>query len=133
MFTPTDIETYKLDTTTNSIKHFFSQDVDFSATGTVDLNGPTNAVTQTAGDNSTKVATTAFVFSNAITGSGVSGRIPYYDGTKSITSESPLAYNDTDNRLELVGQVDFRNAVRQFRILRMRCGYLWCCCCGGCC
>ncbi len=113
LFTPTDIETYKLDTTTNSIKHFFSQDVDFSATGTVDLNGPTNAVTQTAGDNSTKVATTAFVFSNAITGSGVSGRIPYYDGTKSITSESPLAYNDTDNRLELVGQVDFRNAVTQ--------------------
>ena len=101
-----DVSYVTLQTTTNDVKWIFSQAVDFE--NPVDMQNTATALTATLNDNSTNVATTAFVFANAITGSGTSGRIPYFDGTKSITSESPLAYNATDNRLELVGQVDFR-------------------------
>ena len=101
-----DISYLTLQTTTNDVKWTFNVPAEFEST--VDMQSTATALTASVDDNSTNVATTAFVFANAITGSGTSGRIPYFDGTKSITSESPLAYNATDNRLELVGQVDFR-------------------------
>ena len=103
-----DVTYMTLQTLTNDVKFIFEKLVQFNAA--VDMQSTATALTPSLADNSTNVATTAFVFANAITGSGVAGRIPYFDGTGSVTSEAPLAYNDTDNSLELQGQLDFRTS-----------------------
>ena len=103
-----DVNYMVLQTTTGDVKFIFQELVEFS--DAVDMQSTATALTPSVSDNSTNVATTAFVFANAITGSGATGRIPYFDGTKSVTSEDLFAYNDTDNSLELQGQLDFRTS-----------------------
>lgn len=106
-----DVTYMTLQTTTGDVKFLYEAPVQFN--DAVDMQSTATALTPSLADDSTNVATTAFVFANAITGSGVSGRIPYFNGTKSVTSESPLSYDAANNQLELQGQLDFRTSATQ--------------------
>jgi hypothetical protein len=65
--------------------------------------GPTT-ITQSPGNNTTKVATTAFVassLSNYLTGSGTASRVPFYSAATTLSNTANLAWSSTFGQLQV--------------------------------
>ncbi len=72
-----------------------------SATATHTFNLPTASATNRGALSSTDWS----VFNSKIGGSGTSGQIAYFNGTSSITGESSLIWDETNNILQVTGSI----------------------------